>query len=69
MTPDKCRERARECVDLAQSATTARHRTMLLDMAAKWLQLAGMSQQEIDIIAADVALRKKAEPEDRCPGG
>ena len=69
MTPDRCRERARECVELAQTATTARHRTMLLDMAAKWLQLAGLSQQEIDVIAADVALRKKVEPRDRCAGG
>ena len=64
MTPDRCRERARECVELAQTANTARHRTMLLDMAAKWLQLAGLSQQELDIIAADVTQEKKVAPSD-----
>jgi len=64
MTPDRCRQRARECVELAQTANSARHRTMLLDMAAKWLQLAGMSQQDIDIIAADIALEKKVAPAD-----
>jgi hypothetical protein len=66
MTPDRCRQRARECVDLAQTASTTRHRTMLLDMAAKWLQLAGMSQQDIDVIAADAAHEKTSKPQARC---
>jgi len=68
MTPDRCRQRARECVELAQTANSARHRTMLLDMAAKWLQLAGMSQQDIDVIAADIALEKKVAPADVVAG-
>ena len=68
MTPDNCRERARECVELAQTANTARHRTMLLDMAAKWLQLAGLSQQDIEIIAADAVPAKKVEPRAASPG-
>lgn len=52
MTPEKCRERARECVELAQTANTPRHRAELLDLAAKWLKLAGLSASEIEILAA-----------------
>jgi len=57
MMPAACRERARQCIELAQSTTREQQRKMLLDMAVKWLQLAGMTQQEIDLIAADNAAK------------
>ena len=67
MTPVACRERARQCVELAQSANREQHRKMLLDMAMKWLQLGGMSQLEIDLIAADNAAKndKSGSPQSK----
>ena len=57
MTPANCRERARQCVELADKATNDNHRTVLLDMAVKWLRLAGLSQAEIELIQADNAAK------------
>ena len=39
-TSAECRKYAQQCVELAHTATTQRHRTLLLEIAAKWLQLA-----------------------------
>ena len=58
MTPEACRERARQCVELPQSASE-QHRQLLLGMAEKWLQLGGMSKDEIELIAADNASKNK----------
>ena len=46
---DFCRH-ARECADLAKQTSNEVHRKILLDLAAKWLQLAGMTRHEIDLI-------------------
>jgi len=51
-TPAEFRKNAGQCVDLAQSAMSTHHRTMLLDMAVKWLRLAGATQHEMDLIGS-----------------
>jgi hypothetical protein len=49
-TPAEFRKNAAQCIELAQTATRARDRSMLLDLAMKWLQLAGVTQHEMDLI-------------------
>jgi len=39
-TSAECRRFAKECVELAQNAQCEQHRTMLLEMAEKWLRFA-----------------------------
>jgi hypothetical protein len=39
-TSAECRKYAKECVELAQTTTNTRHRTMLLGMAKCWLGFA-----------------------------
>jgi len=45
---DYC-QNARDLLDLASRARNEAHRNLLLDLAAKWLQLAGMTRQEIEL--------------------
>ena len=46
---DFCRH-AGACAELAKQTSNEVHRKILLDLAAKWLQLAGMTRREIDLI-------------------
>jgi hypothetical protein len=52
-TPAEYRKHARECVELAEKAVAEHHRTMLLAIAVKWLQLASQAQREDDLLAAE----------------
>jgi hypothetical protein len=45
---DYC-QNARDLLDLAGRAHNEAHRNLLVDLAAKWLQLAGMTRQEIEL--------------------
>ena len=54
-TPTDFRRYARDCVELAEQATNARYRAMLLDMAEKWLRLADQTKREEDLLAAEAA--------------
>jgi len=45
---DYC-QNAQGLLDLARRARNEAHRNLLLDLAAKWLQLAGMTRQEIEL--------------------
>ena len=45
---DYC-QNARDLLDLARRARNEVHRNLLHDLAAKWLQLAGMTRQEIEL--------------------
>jgi hypothetical protein len=40
LTVDECYAKAAECLDLANRATVAAHRAMLMDMAQRWQQRA-----------------------------
>jgi hypothetical protein len=40
LTPEQCREKARECRDIAQRVANPEHRAMLLLMADTWDQMA-----------------------------
>jgi hypothetical protein len=52
------RERARQCVERAQSASPS-HRRLLLELAAKWLHLAGMSGAEIELMTEEAKFKLK----------
>ncbi len=43
-TAAECRKYAEKCVELAQTAKSEHHRTMLLEMAEKWLRFADDAQ-------------------------
>jgi len=43
-TAAECRKYAENCVELAQTAKSEHHRTMLLEMAEKWLRFADDAQ-------------------------
>ena len=45
---DYC-QNARDLLDLARRARNEAHRKLLLDLAVSWLQLAGMTRQEIEL--------------------
>jgi hypothetical protein len=49
-TPVDYSQNAQDCLDLARRARNEAHRKLLLDLAAKWLQLAGMTRGEIELI-------------------
>jgi hypothetical protein len=49
-TPAEFRRNADECVELAKNTNNAVHKELLLGLAAKWLQLAGMTHREIELI-------------------
>jgi predicted DNA-binding ArsR family transcriptional regulator len=49
-TPAEFCQNARECLDLAKHTNNEVHRKMLLDLAAKWLHLAGVTRHEIGLI-------------------
>jgi hypothetical protein len=48
--PAEFLENAHECVELASKTLNAVHRKMLLGLAVQWLQLAGATRQEIELI-------------------
>jgi hypothetical protein len=48
--PTEFLQNAYECVELANRTHNAVHRKMLLDLAVKWLQLAGATRHEIKLI-------------------
>jgi hypothetical protein len=50
-------ERASECLQMAQEAKTSFHRTTLLDIASKWLQLAGDSADTRTVMDLIEAMR------------
>ncbi len=56
-TPAEFRKYAEECVELAQKATSAHHREMMLSMAEKWLKLADQAQREAEWRADDRDVR------------
>jgi hypothetical protein len=49
MPAEFCRN-ARECAELAKQTNNEVHRKILLDLAAKWLHLAGATRHEIELI-------------------
>jgi hypothetical protein len=49
---DYCRN-AQDCIELARNARNESHRKLLVNLAAQWLQLAGMTRQEIAVITKD----------------
>jgi hypothetical protein len=49
-TPTEFLQNAQECVELASKTHNAVHRKMLLGVAVKWLQLAGATRHEIELI-------------------
>lgn len=49
---NECRNYARQCVELAQTAK-AQHRTMLLGMAETWLRLAKEVEAEAKLLDED----------------
>jgi hypothetical protein len=49
-TPANYCQNAQDCLDLARRARNEAHRKLLLDLAGKWLQLAGMTRGEIELI-------------------
>jgi hypothetical protein len=51
-TSAECREYAQQCVDLAERATTERHRATLLGIAEKWIKLADLAQRDTEWIAS-----------------
>jgi hypothetical protein len=53
---DNCRARANECIEVADRATDPESRLILLDLARRWLWLAGRA----DTIADRRALRGDA---------
>ena len=46
---DYCRN-AQDCIDLARRTHNEAHRKLLLDLAAKWLHLAGVTRHETELI-------------------
>jgi hypothetical protein len=50
-TPADFCENAQECLGLASRTANPIHRTLLLDIAVKWLQLAGATRQEIELLS------------------
>jgi len=49
-TPADYCQNAQDCLDLARRARNEAHRKLLLDLASKWFQLAGMTHGEIELI-------------------
>jgi len=49
-TPAEFCENARECVELAKHTKNEVHRKLLLDLAAQWFHLAGVTRQESGLI-------------------
>jgi hypothetical protein len=66
-TPADYCQNAQDCLDLARRARNEAHRKLLLDLAAKWLQLAGMTHGEIELIRKDdeqpAAYAEASEPD------
>jgi hypothetical protein len=51
-SPAEFLQNARECGELAKHTNNAVHREMLLGLAAKWLELAGMTRRETELITS-----------------
>jgi hypothetical protein len=49
-TPAEFRRNAHECIELAKNTNNAVHKELLLGLAAKWLQLAGITRHETELI-------------------
>jgi hypothetical protein len=49
-TPAEFCQNAHECSELAKHTTNSVHRGILLDLAVKWLQLAGVTRREIELM-------------------
>jgi hypothetical protein len=49
-TPAEYCQNAHDCLDLARRTCNGVHRKLLLDLAVKWLQLAGMTRREIETV-------------------
>jgi hypothetical protein len=45
VSPETFRSRALECVRLAQALGASRHRTLLLDLARSWAELANAAEE------------------------
>jgi hypothetical protein len=52
---EEFRRRAAECVRLAQEAETPQHKTLLLEMAQKWLQLAEQATTIQELLDSETA--------------
>jgi hypothetical protein len=52
---EEFRRRAADCVHQAESAETPQHRTLLLEMAQKWLQLADQATTIQELLDSDCA--------------
>jgi hypothetical protein len=46
LSPDDCRKKARECLELARTVSQPDHRALLEDMADTWNRLAGRPQDD-----------------------
>jgi hypothetical protein len=49
-TPADYCQNAQDLLDLARRARNEAHRKLLLDLAVSWLQLAGMTRQQIETV-------------------
>jgi hypothetical protein len=49
-TPAEFIQNAHDCISLAKRTTNAVHQRLLVNLAVKWLQLAGMTRREIETV-------------------
>jgi predicted DNA-binding ArsR family transcriptional regulator len=49
-TPADFCQNAHDCLDLARHCRNEVHRKLLLDLATKWFELAGMTRREIELL-------------------
>jgi hypothetical protein len=49
-TPAEYHQNAHDCIELAKHTNNAVHKELLLGLAAQWLQLAGMTRHETELI-------------------
>jgi hypothetical protein len=51
-TPADFLRNAHECIELAKRSTNTAHQRLLTDLAVKWLQLAGVTRREIELVTS-----------------
>ena len=56
MSPETLRGRALECMRLAQTVRDPRHRTLLLEMAHSWAELANSAERLQAMVAESASL-------------
>ena len=62
--PTECRERAMNCMLLAEEASDAQSKQTFLDLAQSWTRLAAELEDSLNLLAALSAMEFKDVPED-----